>query len=115
MRAYSKEFRREVLSACDAGQTTSQVALRFRVSTSWVRRIKQQRREEGRTAPKTTRNCKRMWDDWNVWLVRKIDEQPDIYLHEIQAALKSELGVDASLWTIRMACRDVGKTKKKRR
>ena len=32
-----------------------------------------------------------MGNDWNLWLVRRIDEQPDIYLREIQAALKSEL------------------------
>lgn len=115
MKAYSKEFRREVLAACDAGRSTSEVALRFRVSASWVRRIKQQRREEGRTAPKATRDRKRMWDDRNLWLVRRIDERPDIYLREIQAALKSELGVDASLWTISMACRDVRRTRKKRR
>jgi transposase len=38
---YSKEFRREVLSACDAGGGTREVATRFGVSESWVRRIKQ--------------------------------------------------------------------------
>ncbi|MHC4878020.1 MAG: hypothetical protein ACYTGL_16315 [Planctomycetota bacterium] len=110
---YLKGFRREVLAACDAGGTTSQVALRLRVSAPWVRRIKQQRREEGRTVPKTTRDRKRMWGDRNLWLVGKIDERPDIYLHEIQAALHSVPGVDASRWTISMACRDVGRTQKK--
>ncbi|QDS98865.1 hypothetical protein [Adhaeretor mobilis] len=39
MLAYSKEFRREVLAACDAGGGTREVALRFDVSESWVRRI----------------------------------------------------------------------------
>ena len=45
MEAYSKEFRREVLAACDAGGGTREVALRFDVSESSVRRIKQDRRE----------------------------------------------------------------------
>lgn len=42
---YSKEFRCEVLAACGAGGGTQAVTLRFNVSESWVRRIKQQRRE----------------------------------------------------------------------
>ena len=44
---YSKEFRGEVLSACDAGGGTRVVATHFHVSESWVRRIKQERRELG--------------------------------------------------------------------
>ena len=34
MKAYSKEFRGEVLAACDAGTGTREVATRFRVSES---------------------------------------------------------------------------------
>lgn len=49
---YSKKFRRAVLSACDANEGTQAVALRFRVSQSWVRRIKQQRRESGQIEAK---------------------------------------------------------------
>ena len=44
-KAYSKEFRREILSACDEGLGTREAAVRFKVSESWVRRIKQERRE----------------------------------------------------------------------
>jgi transposase len=53
---YSKEFRREVLAARDAGGGTREVATRFDVSKSWVRRIKQERRELGKAAPKATRD-----------------------------------------------------------
>lgn len=42
---YSKEFRREVLAACEAGGGTREVALRFDVSESCVLWIKQERRE----------------------------------------------------------------------
>lgn len=49
MQAYSKEFRREVLAACDAGGKTRAVATQFQVSEAWVRRIKQERREQGKT------------------------------------------------------------------
>ena len=112
---YSKEFRREVLAACDAGGGTREVATRFQVSESWVRRIKQEKRESGKTAPKTTRDRKRSWEDWSDWLKQKIDEQPDIYLREIQAALRSERGIETSLWTICKACQAIGRTRKKRR
>ena len=47
MKAYSKEFRSEVLAACDSGQRTREVAKQFKVRESWVRRIKQERRESG--------------------------------------------------------------------
>ena len=115
MQPYSKEFRRDVLAACDAGEGTRVVATRFGVSESWVRRIKQERRESGKVAPKTTRDRKHIWEAWTDWLIAKIDQRPDIYLREIQADLKSELGVEVSLWTIAHACRAVGRTRKKRR
>ncbi|MBA2115929.1 IS630 transposase-related protein [Bremerella alba] len=115
MKAYSREFRRDVLAACDSGGKTREVATRFGVSESWIRRIKQERRESGKVAAKTTRNRKRSWDDWGVWLTQKIDTRSDIYLREIQADLKSELGVEVSLWTICQACRALKRTRKKRR
>jgi transposase len=55
MAPYSKEMRREILAACDRGEGTRAVALRFRCSESWVRRVKQERRELGKTAPLLTR------------------------------------------------------------
>ena len=47
MDPYDAKFRGEVLAACDANEGTKAVALRFHVSESWVRRIKQVRRETG--------------------------------------------------------------------
>lgn len=115
MQPYSKEFRGEVLAACDAGEMTSVVALRFEVSESWVRRVKQQRRETGQVAPKTTRNRTPKWRAWAGWLLAKIAARPDIYLRELQAELKQELGEEASLQTICNACRELKRSRKKRR
>lgn len=115
MEAYSKEFRRDVLAACDAGKGTREVATQFGVSESWVRRIKQVRRESGRVRAKTTRDRKHVWEDWTDWLEKKLDDRPDMYLRELQADLKAELGVEVSLWTLSKACRAVGRTRKKRR
>ena len=36
MEAYSKEFRRDVLAACDAGEVSRDVATRFGVSEPWI-------------------------------------------------------------------------------
>ena len=47
MEAYSLDLRRRVLAACDAGNGTKAVADLFEVSPSWVRRLKQRRRELG--------------------------------------------------------------------
>ena len=112
---YSKEFRGEVLAACDANEGTQAVALRFNVSESWVRRIKQQRRETGQVAAKTTRSRKPIWHRWADWLLAKIDEQPDVYLRELQAALKLERHEAVCLQTICNACRALDRTRKKRR
>ena len=114
MAVYSKEFRREVLAACDAGEGTRSVATRFDVSESWVRRIKQERRESGKLEPKLTRDRGHVWDAWQDWLIQKLEDRPDIYLREIQADLAAELDVEVSLWTICKACRAVGRTRKKR-
>jgi len=51
MKPYSKEFRGQVLAARDKGRSTREVATSFDVSESWVRRIKQERRELNKTAP----------------------------------------------------------------
>ena len=115
MEAYSKEFRRDVLAACDAGGGTREVALRFDVSESWVRRIKQERREQGKVAPRTTRNRQKSWEPYAAWLLAKLDEHPDIYLRELQVAALKELGWEVSDVTLSRACRALKRTRKKRR
>ena len=53
MRPYSIDLRERVLADCDAGMATKAVAEKFSVSTAWVRRLKQRRREDGSIAPRT--------------------------------------------------------------
>ncbi len=115
MQAYSKEFRRDVLSACGAGGGTKEVALPFCVSESWIRRIKQQRRETGQIAPKTTRKRWRKWMAWADWLKAAVAATPDAYLRELKARLKDERGSDASEHLIGAACHALKLTRKKRR
>jgi transposase len=53
MKAYSIDLRERVVAACDARDgTREQIAARFSVSVSWVRKLIRQRRETGSIAPK---------------------------------------------------------------
>ena len=115
MDAYSKEFRRDVLAACDSGGGTREVALQFGVSESWVRRVKQERREQGKVAPQSTRDRRKSWEPHAAWLLAKLDQQPDIYLRELQVAAQEELGWKVSDVTLSRACRVLRRTRKKRR
>jgi transposase len=52
VKPYSLDLRQRVLADCDAGQGTKAVAAKFSVSESWVRRLKQRRRETGSIQPR---------------------------------------------------------------
>ena len=115
MKAIATEVRAQVLAACAAGEGTRVVAVRFKVSESWVRRVKQRRRETGQVAPKNTPPRAPTWKAWSDWLVSKVRAQPDIYLRELQSDLQGECGEEVCLTTICNACRALELTRKKRR
>lgn len=115
MKPYDAEFRGEVLAACDTNEERRVIALRFKVSESWVRRIQQQRRETGQIAPKKATPRQPMWHAWADWLVAKIAARPDIYLRELQVELKRERGEEVCLATLCAACRALKQSRKKRR
>jgi transposase len=118
MEAYTAEFRAEVLAACDAAADTKvgtkAIALRFNVSESWVRSIKQQRRETGKIAPQTAARRLPKWHAWAGWLLAKIADRPDIYLRELQDELKTELNEEVCLATLCNACSELDQSRKKR-
>ena len=115
MEPYDVKFRGQVLAACDTDEERQAIALRFEVSGAWLRRIQQVRRETGQVAPKKAAPRQPKWHAWADWLVAKIAARPDIYLRELQADLKRELGEDACLGTICAACQALGQSRKKRR
>jgi transposase len=89
--AYSKEFRREVLAACDAKLGTRLVALKFNVSESWVRRVKQERREQGKLGPATKRRRTPKWAAEAERIQNIIAQRSDLTLEELQAELNTSL------------------------
>jgi transposase len=98
MEAYSLDLRKRVLAACDAGHGTKQVAETFGVSSSWVRRLKQRRRELGTIAPLPPRygSIPKFTPKDLQRLADLVAEQPDATLAE----LKERLGLDVTLKSI---------------
>jgi len=103
MEAYSLDLRKRVLAACDAGHGTKQVAETFGVSPSWVRRLKQRRRELGTIEPLPGRYG-RPWkfSEEDLRRLRELVEaHPDATLRELRETLQ----VDAALSTLCCALR----------
>ena len=93
MKPYSPEFRGDVLAACDANEGTRAVALKFGVSESWVRRVKQERREQGKVAPLRTRNRVPKWMPLADKIRASIEEKPDRTLVELKQYLQTDLSI----------------------
>ena len=108
--AYSKEFRRDVLAACDSGECCRDVANRFSVSESWIRRIKQQRRELGKIAPCRNRKRTPKWAVYTDQILEIYSARPDTTLTE----LKAELGTELSRSTLCIAVQRLKLTYKKK-
>jgi transposase len=86
------------------------VALRFGCSESWVRRVKQERRELGKTAPATTRRRIPRWAVHRERIEQVVARRPDVTLQE----LKDELQTELSRQTLCTALRQLRLTLKKK-
>lgn len=97
MSAYSMDLRRRVLADCDAGLPTKQVALKYSVSRTWVRWLKQRRRETGSIEPGRPTGRPRKID--RDKLAALVQQFPDATLVE----LRDKLGIECSPTAIWMA------------
>jgi transposase len=89
MKPYSQDLRERVVRACDAHHGTRQeIADRFAVSTSWIRRLLQRRRDTGSFAAKPhAGGAVKMTPDRRDRLVVLVSEQPDATLAELHERL----------------------------
>ena len=72
----------------DAGMKAADVAAKYRVSGSWVRLLKQRRRETGEVAPRVQRHGRRcMLEPHRHTLAARIAAHPDRTLAELKDAL----------------------------
>ena len=114
MKAYSAELRRDVLEMAAAGMTTREIRHELAVSESWIRRVKQHYRESSKTAPSSTRNRKKDWEDHADWLRQQVDEKPDIYLRELVDVAGRERNWFPSVAQMCRALKALGITRKKK-
>ena len=112
MRPYSMDLRVRVLADCDSGMQTGVVAQKYSVSSAWVRRLKQRRRETGQIGPRQQRHGPRpKLAGHQEELGALVRQQPDATAEELRTRLK----VSVSRPTVQRALRRLGLTFKKRR
>jgi transposase len=111
VKAYSLDLRERVLKDCDAGLGTQAVAEKYSVSQSWIRRLKQRRREDDQIKPRPSRN-KRVpkLAAYSDQIRALISETPDLTLKE----LREKLGVAVALGTLWTAVARLDLTVKKK-
>src|SRR5688572_4639013 len=110
MTPYSIDLRRRVLKDCDAGIGTKAVAQKYSVSESWVRKLKQQRRETGSIEPLTaTPGPKPTLAPHAERLRELVRASPDLSAEEY----RDRLGVDVAAVTVWRAIRRLGLSFKK--
>lgn len=110
MQPYSMDLRERVIADCDAGLGTTATAKKFKVSPSWVRRLKQHRRERGNIVPRNGGGSRGRKID-RERLAELVAQQPDATLVE----LRDRLGVSCTPWAISKALRELKLSFKKRR
>ncbi len=110
MQAYSLDLRQRVLKDCDAGLKTKAVAEKYGVSRTWVRTLKQRRRETGEIAARQPRAGRKPKID-RVRLAELVVQDADATLAE----LRERLGVPCALSAIWKALAALKITFKKKR
>ena len=117
MKAYSMDLRKRVLAMCDAGRTTREVARVFDVSESWVRRLKQRRREEGIIGPRPSGGRRHgHFDPVHLEQLRRwLRQQPDATLEWLLSRVRREMGLRCSLMAVCRAVKKLGWSLKKKR
>ena len=117
MKAYSLEFRKRVLAMCDKGRTTREVARAFDVSESWIRRIKQVRRERGLLGPLPMGG--RRHGHFDAARLSQLEgwlrQHPDATLEWLRARVVREMELLCSLMGVFRAVRKLGWSLKKKR
>jgi transposase len=113
MKTYSMDLRERVVWACDEGiGTRKEIAQRFGVSTAWIRRLLQRRRQTGSIGPEPhgggmpARFAGKRLDR----LKHLVEVDPDATLEE----LRDLSGEDCSLMAVFRALAKLGCRRKKR-
>jgi transposase len=117
MRAYSLDLRQRVVRAYEQGEgSISEVAARFGVSTAFVKKLLYRWRSTGDLAPLAHGGGKpkSLTERQHQRLKRKVREQSDISLAELQSLLDEKESVSVHVSTISRALAALGLPLKKR-
>ncbi len=87
----AKPTRAEILAMYDAGYQTCDVCTALGVCAAWARRVKQERRESGKTKNSTTRRRTPDWMAYKEQIETALRQQPDLSLSELQQHLGTTL------------------------
>ncbi len=118
MRPYSMDLRERVVAACDAREgTREQIAKRFGVSTSWIRRLLQRRRETGSIAawPQNAGRKPKLNDRQMARLKHLVAKRPDATLQELKKGLGVTMSDDAMIRALRVLGLPLKKSRSGRR
>lgn len=116
MQAYSLDLRQRVVSAYENGvETIMEVAMRFEVSESFIKKLLRRKRTTGTIAPIGHRGGqpKRLSDKHRKWLLKTVLATPDITLADLREQLLSEHLVSASQATLSRELRGLNLRRKK--
>jgi len=107
MRAYSLDLPERVVAAYEKGeQTVAEIAARFSVGQTFLKKMRWQKRETGSSErlPARARAKRALADEHRNWLRKQIKEQPDATLSELKQGLAAKKKVSVSLATV---CREL--------
>lgn len=111
MSTYSLDLRQRVIGDCLAGTMTIEVARKYRVGLTFVRKLKRQFRELGHVRPlKAVRDRSTKLDKYVTQLVNLVHDRPDATLEELAEALP----IEVSASTVGRMLRKLQITRKKR-
>ena len=118
MQAYSLDLRQRVVSAYENGlETILEVAERFEVSGSFIKKLLRRKRATGEIAPVGHRGGqpKRLSEKHRKWLLKTVLATPDITLGELQERLHSQKNLRVSVPTVCRELRALNLRRKKSR
>lgn len=110
MLAYSLDLRKRVVSAYEKGETTiAEIARRFSVGETFVKKMLRQKRETDSLdrLPHRAGVKKRLSKADRRWLAKQIKDVPDLTLQELQEKLARERNKRVSVSTICREAKDL--------
>jgi transposase len=115
-KAYSDDLRRRILQTYEQGEgSEARLAQRFRVSVSYVKKIRRQLRHTGtmERVPHHPGRKPKFTPPVREQLRRWLEQQPDLTLAELQEQLRQQVRVSVSLPSLWMVLRKIGMRLKK--